>query len=61
MDWSSTTGISIFLIGMYRLGMSDSAFRTVNSRVNAITPANTPFSLIRTYWNKLLRHKLQLG
>jgi len=36
------TGISIFLIGMYRLGMSDNAFRTVNSRVNAITPANTP-------------------
>jgi hypothetical protein len=46
MRGRATFGTSIFLIGIYRLGMSDSAFRTVNSRVKAIIPENTPYRLV---------------
>lgn len=38
----STFGISIFLIGMYRLGIADRALRTVRSRASAIIPDRTP-------------------
>jgi hypothetical protein len=38
-----TLGTSIFLIGIYRLGISDRTFRTVNSRAKAIIPEKTPY------------------
>jgi len=38
-----TFGTSIFLIGMYRFGMSERALRTVRSRASAINPENTPY------------------
>jgi len=37
-----TLGTSIFLMGMYRLGISDNAFRTVYSLANATIPAKSP-------------------
>jgi hypothetical protein len=40
--WGVTFGISPFLIGMYRFGMSDRALRTVRSRVSAISPEKRP-------------------
>jgi hypothetical protein len=47
-NWA-TFGTSIFLIGIYRLGMSDSAFRTVNSRAKAMIPEKTPYRLVSAY------------
>lgn len=38
-----TFGTSIFLIGMYRLGIFERASRTVRSRASAINPENTPY------------------
>jgi hypothetical protein len=43
-----TLGTSIFLIGIYRLGMSDRAFRTVNRRAKAIIPEKTPYRSVYT-------------
>lgn len=43
-----TFGISDFLIGMYRFGMSDRALRTVRRRARAISPDNTPSPLAMT-------------
>ena len=44
LQGGSTFGISDFLIGMYRFGMSDRALRTVRRRARAISPDNTPYS-----------------
>jgi hypothetical protein len=52
----ATFGTSIFLIGIYRLGMSDSAFRTVNSRAKAMIPEKTPYRLVSVYKYTLGRY-----
>jgi len=44
-EGEETFGTSIFLIGMYRFGMSERAFLTVRIRERAMMPEKMPYIL----------------